>query len=77
VIEKVRQARKTYFSCYVPAIKYSLSATTLTEKQCNKIQSKATNIFLSLLGYERHFHRSIAYAPINIGGIGYVSYMWI
>jgi hypothetical protein len=27
-------------------------------------------IFLNLLGYERHFHRIIAYAPINLGGLG-------
>jgi hypothetical protein len=65
-----RQATKTYYSCYIPAMKYSLAASNLTEQQCNKIQSKATNIFLNLMGYKRHFHRTLVYAPLNLGGIG-------
>jgi hypothetical protein len=33
-----RQARIAYYSCYVPAMQYSLAATTLTEQQRNKIK---------------------------------------
>jgi hypothetical protein len=56
-----RQARIAYHSCYIPAMEYSLAATNLTEQQTNKIQSKATNIFLNQWGYERHFHRTMVY----------------
>jgi hypothetical protein len=65
-----RQARLAFSTCYVPSINYSLSSMCLSEKIINKIQQNATNIFLNLCGYERHFSRILVHAPVIYGGLG-------
>ena len=59
-----------YHVCYLPAITYSLPATSLTYKQLDKIQRKATTTFLNRMGFNQHFPRAVSYAPKWFGGLG-------
>jgi hypothetical protein len=65
-----RQSGKAYQSCYIPALLYSLAATSKNRDQINNIQQQAVSTFLNLAGYERHFPRPVVFLPIYFGGLG-------
>jgi hypothetical protein len=53
----------------IPKLRFSLPALTLTEKQCQKIQSPATCAGLPKLHVNRNTARSIVFGPLQYGGI--------
>jgi hypothetical protein len=65
-----QQACIAYYSNYIPAMMYSIVATCLDETQLNKIQQKATTMFLRIIGYDMHFPRAVVYGPQTFGGLG-------
>jgi hypothetical protein len=66
-----RQSRMAYNSCYIPALLYSLTVVSITEKQTNEIQQKTQTKILKKCGYEMHFPIDIVYGPIQFGGLGF------
>jgi hypothetical protein len=52
-----------------PALAYSLPATTIGEKYLNTISNKLAHSILPKLGYNRHFPRTLTFAPIRYGGL--------
>jgi hypothetical protein len=63
-------ARKYYFTMYLPAIKYSLSVTTMTTTELHSVQSLITAVTLNKLGYHRNYPHAVAFAPIRFFGCG-------
>ena len=60
-------ARKYYFTMYLPAVKYSLSVTTMTMKEPHSVQSLITAVTLNKLGYHRNYYpHAVAFAPIRL-----------
>ena len=53
---------------------YSLSATALTEAQCNDLQKAYLKEILGKIGVVRTFPSSIAFAPVELGGLGLMSF---
>ena len=49
---------------------FPLRATTLTEKECNRIQAPIINTVLPLCGFARNFPRAIAHASTDAMGLG-------
>jgi len=66
-----RDIHVIYKQCYLPTVSYPLPATTMPPNQLYKLQSPATSIFLTKMGYPRTFPRAITYAASNRGGLGY------
>ena len=64
-----KEAYVAYRACWAPAIGYSLGTTTLSQKQLEAIQTSATGSFLSKMGFNRHFLRSVVFGPSELGGI--------
>jgi len=60
-----------YKQCYLPTISYPLPATAMPADKLCKLQSPATSIFLSKMGYPQTFPRAIVYAASEHGGIGF------
>ena len=63
-------SRKYYFTMYLPAVKYSLSVTTMTMKELHSVQSLITAVTLNKLGYHRNYPHAVAFAPIRLFGCG-------
>jgi hypothetical protein len=63
-------ARKYYFTMYLPAVKYSLSVTTMTMKELHSVQSLITAVTLNKLGYHRNYPHAVAFAPVRLFGCG-------
>jgi exonuclease III len=62
----------TYYSaCYLPSVTYPLTASFLTSKQLQKVQTRAMSIIVPRCGYNRNTHRSIIYGPHRLGGAGF------
>jgi hypothetical protein len=55
---------------YIPSIRYSLSATSLTKDEIDEIQKFTIDKFLSKIGYDHSTHRSIVFGPKELGGLG-------
>ena len=51
-----------YFTMYLPAVKYSLSVTTMTMKELHSVQSLITAVTLNKLGYYRKYPHAVAFA---------------
>jgi len=60
-----------YKQCYLPTISYPLPATSIPAQKLRKLQSPATSIFLTKMGYPCTFLRAVAYAASDCGGIGF------
>ena len=54
----------------MPAIKYSLTANTITYADLEKIQKPAINSFLNMMGFNKHMPRAVVFGPIQFGGLG-------
>jgi len=59
-----------YKQCYLPTISYPLPATTMPPNKLYQLQSPATSVFLTKLGYPHTFPHNVTYAASNQGGIG-------
>jgi hypothetical protein len=59
-----------YEALYVPALRYSLSITSINQMDFENIQSAATTSFLAAMGYNRNMPRAIAHAPKIYQGLG-------
>jgi ribonuclease HI len=58
---------------YRPSLTYSLEVTNLSQKDCDKIQSKAISHILAKAGYNRNMPRSVVFGPSSLGGIGFTN----
>ena len=59
-----------YFTMYLPAVKYSLSVTTMTMKELHSVQSLMTAVTLNKFGYHRNYPHAVVFAPIRLFGCG-------
>jgi len=66
------KAYVVYRQCYLPMVGYPLPATSMPPERLYKLQSPATAIFLTKIGYPCTFPRAIVYAPPDCGGIGFL-----
>jgi len=66
-----REVFIAYTFYYLPRLTYSFPITTLSLRQCNKLQQKITTSFLLAFGFNRNFPRSVAYGPITHGGLDF------
>jgi len=60
-----------YKQCYLPTISYPLPATTMLSAKLLQLQSLATAIFLSKMGYPRTFPRAVTYTAEDCSGLGF------
>jgi hypothetical protein len=63
-------AREYYFTMYLPAVKYSLSVTTMTMTELHSVQSLISAVTLNKLGYHRNYPYAVAFAPARLFGCG-------
>jgi len=60
----------SYWLYYVPKVTYSTPALTLTEEECDSIQSPGVAAVLPKLHVNRNTSRAIVFGPISHGGLG-------
>ena len=65
------EAFLTDFSIFLPAITYVLPLTNFSAKQCHKIQSKPTQIFLQKSGFPSTLCRYVVFGCCRSGGLGF------
>jgi hypothetical protein len=63
-------SRVYYNTFYLPSVRYSLPATSMTSVDLHKIQSLMTSTILNKLGYNKHYPHSVAFAPRHQFGVG-------
>jgi hypothetical protein len=63
------EALLAYQACWLPSVTYSMSTTTLSTSDLRSIQSQVTSSFLQKLGFNKHFPRSVAFGPYEMGGL--------
>jgi hypothetical protein len=63
-------SRSFYHSFCLPAVKYSLPVTSLSDADLHKIQSTMTACTLNALGYNQHYPHMVAFAPQHVFGCG-------
>jgi hypothetical protein len=66
-----RQAKLAYSCCYIPSMVYSLAAVSLSSKQLDQIQQKATTQLTRASGYDKSFPKSGVHGPTAFGGLGF------
>lgn len=66
-----REAFLAYFAIYCPALSYVLPLTTFNKKQCHRIHSTPTQIFLQKAGFASTMHRDIVFGARADGGLGF------
>jgi hypothetical protein len=65
-------SRAFYTSFYLPAVKYSLPVTSMSDLDLQKIQSKMTASALNALGYNQHYPHDVAFASQHSFGCGLI-----
>jgi len=60
-----------YKQCYLSTVSYPLPATFIPEANLFKLQSPATSIFLSKLGYPHTFPRAVVFMVSNCHVLGF------
>jgi len=60
-----QEAFVVYRQCYLPTVSYPLLATSMPPDQLYKLQSPATSVFLTKLGFPCTFPCAIAYASTD------------
>jgi hypothetical protein len=65
------EARTLYFACYLPGVGYSLSCSSITQKQLEKVQRQAMSIIIPRCGFNRHTKREIIFGPLSYGGANF------
>jgi len=63
------QAIWSYLLYFIPKIAYSVPALSLTEAECNSIQSTAFMVLLPKLHSNRHTARTIVFGQLTYGGL--------
>jgi len=66
-----RDIQVIYKQCYLPTVSYPLPATTMPPTKLYRLQSPATSVFLTKMGYPRTFPCAVTYAASDRGGIGF------
>jgi len=66
-----RDVTVIYKQCYLPTVSYPLPATFMPVAKVYKIQSPATSVFFSKMGYPCTFPRAVVYAASDRGGLGF------
>jgi hypothetical protein len=64
------EAKMAYESFFIPAMRYSLSTTSINQIDFESIQSKATLALLAAMGYNRHMPWEVVFAPKIYQGLG-------
>jgi len=67
-----QEAFVVYQQCYLSTIGYPLPATSMPTTQLYKLQSLATSIFLTKLGYPCTFPRAVTCTLPDRGGVGFL-----
>jgi hypothetical protein len=65
------EAKMAYDSFYIPAMRYSLSTTSINQMDFETIQKNATNSLMSALGYNRHMQREVVFCTQKYQGLGF------
>jgi hypothetical protein len=65
------EAKMAYDSFYIPAMRYSLSTTSINQMDFETIQKNATNSLMSALGYNRHMPREVVFCTQKYQGLGF------
>ena len=65
-------SRVSYNTFFLPAVRYSLPATSMTAAELHRVQSLMTATILNKLGYNRHYPHSVAFAPRHQFGVGLI-----
>jgi len=68
---RCQEAYIAYTFYYLPKLTYSFPITTLTEKECDKLQKRITTSFLLAFGFNRNFPRRVTYGPATHGGLNF------
>jgi hypothetical protein len=63
-----KQIMMAFNMMYIPSMKYSLPATSLTLENMEQIQNYAINKFLPAIGYDRSTPRDSIFGPDEVGG---------
>jgi hypothetical protein len=64
------EARVAYEMFYIPAMRYSLSTTSMNQIDLENIQKKATLSILAAMGYNRHMPREVVFSTKKYQGLG-------
>jgi hypothetical protein len=68
-----REEAWTYYrSCYVPAVKYPLTSSFLSQSQLKGIQTKAMAIITARCGFNRNTKSEVLYGPRDLGGADFL-----
>jgi hypothetical protein len=65
------EAHRAYHSIFIPSLTYSLGSTSFTAVEATSIQKRPINLILASMGINRNMPRSVVYAPITLGGLGF------
>jgi hypothetical protein len=60
----------SYISYYIPQVGYSIPVLSLSEKECQTIQSPAVQAILPKMHINRNTSRAIVFGPTAYGGLG-------
>ncbi len=63
------EAYLSYITVLFPKFWFPLPVLTLTELQCNRIQSPAIQALLPKMHVNRHTSRAIVFGPLELGGV--------
>lgn len=63
-----KQANMAYRSVYIPSLKYSLPACSLSLNYIGYIQNFTLDKFLPFMGYKHGTHRALIHGPSELGG---------
>jgi hypothetical protein len=63
------EAYLSYITVLFPKLRFPLPVLTLTELQCNRIQSPAIQAVLPKMHVNRHTSRAIVFGPLELGGL--------
>jgi hypothetical protein len=64
------EARIAYETFYIPAMRYSLSTTSMNQTDLEHIQKKAVVSILAAMGYNRHMPREVVHSSRKYQGLG-------
>jgi len=62
-----------YFACYLPAVSYPLSNSSLSPRCLDRVQRKAMSIIIPRCGFNRNTKKAILYGPLALGGASFRS----
>jgi hypothetical protein len=65
------EAKLAYECFYIPAMRYSLSITSMNQLDLEKVQQHTVASLIAALGYNRHMPREVLYCTQRYQGIGF------